>query len=702
MEKAMVETDSLENINQENRALPENNQAYAILQQEIAIRKQTEEALRASEEFKSRLIEGSQDCIKVLDLEGRLISMNAGGMTVLEICDFAPLCNSLWIDFWQGEFRQMAIAAVETARAGGLGRFIGFCPTMLGKPRWWDVIVNPIFNSEGRPEKILAVSRDITEYKLAERTLKEIVEGTAPVTGSDFFYSMVQHLAQAIPVKYALVTECADLQKTRARTLAFWNGKAFAENFEYDVKDTTCEKVYQGEVSFYAAELQKLFPLETALVDLGAESYIGLPMYSTSGEFIGHLAVLDDRPMNEPRGMDVLKIFAARAAAELERQKAELELRKALEEVERLKNRLQEENIYLQEEIIKEHNFEEIIGSHPLLIDVLNKIEQVAPTDSTILILGETGTGKELIARAVHNLSARKNRPLVKVNCAAISAGLVESELFGHSKGAFTGAVEKRIGRFELADGGTIFLDEVGELPLETQVKLLRVLQEGEFEAVGSNRTVKVDVRVIAATNRNMEEMVREGRFRADLYYRLNVFPVRLPALRERTSDIPQLAMFFLSRFAQKFNKRIGGIAPETLEMLVNYQWLGNIRELQNIIERGVVISQGSILSLDKGTLPVSTTSPTLGQPAQIANAVYASTTAGGGPAFSPPAKPPAGQLSGALNEVERQHILAVLEQVGWLIEGERGAAKILNLHPNTLRSRMKKLGIQRPGTGKK
>jgi formate hydrogenlyase transcriptional activator len=702
MEKRIIETTSSDNFDQDNRALLESSQAYEKLQKEIESRKQTEEALRASEEFKSRLIEGSQDCIKVLDLDGRLLSMNAGGMTVLEICDFTPLRNSLWVDFWHDEFRQAAIVAVETAKAGRSGRFIGYCPTMLGKPRWWDVIVNPIFSSEGKPEKLLAVSRDITEYKQTEATLKEIVQGTASVTGSDFFYSMVQHLAQAIPVKYALVTECADLQKTRARTLAFWNGKTFAENFEYDVKDTTCEKVYQGEVSFYATELQKLFPLETALVDLGAQSYIGLPMYSTTGEFIGHLAVLDDRPMNEPRGLDVLKIFAARAAAELERQKAEQELRKALEEVERLKNRLQEENVYLQEEITKEHNFEEIIGSHPTLIDVLNKVEQVAPTDSTVLILGETGTGKELIARAIHNLSARQNRPLVKVNCAAISAGLVESELFGHTKGAFTGAVEKRIGRFELADGGTIFLDEVGELPPETQVKLLRVLQEGEFEAVGSNRPVKVNVRVIAATNRNMEEMVREGKFRADLYYRLNVFPMRLPALRERNSDIPQLAMFFLSRFAKKFNKRMGGIAPETLAMLMNYEWLGNIRELQNIIERGVVISQGSVLSLDKGTLPVATPSNVPAQPTQVAATVYALTSVPAIPASTPAAQPASRQLSGTLNEVERQHILSVLEQVGWLIEGERGAAKILNLHPNTLRSRMKKLGIQRPPGSRK
>ncbi len=242
---------------------------------------------------------------------------------------------------------------------------------------------------------------------------------------------------------------------------------------------------------------------------------------------------------------------------ELERQKAYEELRLALEENERLKNRLHAENIYLQEEIRREHNFEEIVGSSAPLIEALRKVEQVAPTDSTVLVFGETGTGKELIARAIHNLSARASRPLVKVNCGAISAGLVESELFGHVKGAFTGAIERRVGRFELADKGTLFLDEVSELPMETQVKLLRVLQEGEFEPVGSSRTVRINVRIIAATNRSLEEAVREGRFRSDLFYRLNVVQIYVPALRERRADIPQLVMFFLSRFAKKFGKKI-------------------------------------------------------------------------------------------------------------------------------------------------
>ncbi|MBP6824494.1 MAG: sigma 54-interacting transcriptional regulator, partial [Acidobacteria bacterium] len=408
------------------------------------------------------------------------------------------------------------------------------------------------------------------EMKSGEQTLRSITKGTAAVTGGDFFASLVRHMASAIPVKIAFVTECANSERTRARTLAFWDGKGLVEGFEYDVRQTTCEKVYQGETCFYASELQKLFPEETALVDLNGQSYIGIPIHDSTGGLIGHLAVIDDQAMDAPRGMDILKIFAARAGAELERTKAEISLRQAMAEIEQLKNQLHAENIYLQEEIRREHNFEEIVGGSPALLEVLQQVEQVAPTDATVLIFGETGTGKELIARAIHDRSSRKSRPLVKVNCGAISAGLVESELFGHVKGAFTGALDRRTGRFELADGGTLFLDEVGELPLETQVKLLRVLQEGEFEPVGSSKTSKVNVRIIAATNRNLADEVKAGRFRADLFYRLNVLPLRNPSLRERKSDIPQLAMFFLSRFTRRFGRIVESIAQETIDLMVS------------------------------------------------------------------------------------------------------------------------------------
>jgi len=322
------------------------------------------------------------------------------------------------------------------------------------------------------------------------------------------------------------------------------------------------------------------------------------------------------------------------------------------------------------------------VGNSPTLLELLRRVDQVAPTDSSVLIYGETGTGKELIARAIHDRSARKNRPLVKVNCSAISAGLVESELFGHVKGAFTGAFERRIGRFELADGGTLFLDEVGELPLETQVKLLRVLQERELEPVGSNRSVRVDVRIIAATNRNLGESISAGTFRSDLFYRLNVFPLEVPPLRERRSDIPQLATFFLSRSSRNLGKKMEGISAAATESLKNYSWPGNVRELQNVIERALILSHGPILELDPDMASVSALE-TLPH-AQSESAVEAPS---GGP---PPSMLP------TLEEVERAHISAVLQQTRGVIEGANGAAKTLGMHPNTLRHRMEKLGIKR------
>jgi formate hydrogenlyase transcriptional activator len=355
----------------------------------------------------------------------------------------------------------------------------------------------------------------------------------------------------------------------------------------------------------------------------------------------------------------------------------------AYEEIATLKGQLEHENAYLQEEIHREHDFAQMVGSSAPLLAVLARVEKVAPTDSTALIVGETGTGKELVARAIHHASRRRERPLVKVNCSAISAGLVESEFFGHVKGAFTGALQRRIGRFQLADGGTIFLDEVGDLPLETQVKLLRVLQEQEFEAVGSNQTVSVDVRVIAATNRDLKSAVDAGRFRADLFYRLNVFPIEVPALRQRREDIPQLAMFFVAQHNRKLGRRVDSIAPETMARLVAYDWPGNIRELQNVVERAVVLSTGSVLEVGEDL------------PAGAAAAVPDSTSR-----LQPTSRPGsvgvAGGLAARLEEVERAHIVAALEQSSGVIDGPRGAAAALKIHPNTLRSRMEKLGIRR------
>jgi formate hydrogenlyase transcriptional activator len=343
-------------------------------------------------------------------------------------------------------------------------------------------------------------------------------------------------------------------------------------------------------------------------------------------------------------------------------------LRDALTEVETLKNRLEAENVYLQEEIETQHNFNEIVGNSRALLQVLHKVERVAPTESAVLILGETGSGKELFARAIHSRSKRRDRPLVKVNCGAIAPGLVESELFGHVKGAFTGAIDKRVGRFELANGGTIFLDEIGELPLDAQVKLLRVLQEQEFEPVGSSRTVRVSVRIIAATNRNLDQAVRDGKFRADLLYRLNVFPIEIPPLRARNADIPLLAGFFLSRIARTIGKPVQAVNARSMAQLLEYSWPGNVRELQNVLERAAILAEGPILDLEGEFREHRTAKEVVGVVT-----------------FTP----------GPLDSVQREHILSVLRSTHGVVEGPRGAATILGLHPNTLRSRMKKLGIR-------
>jgi formate hydrogenlyase transcriptional activator len=361
----------------------------------------------------------------------------------------------------------------------------------------------------------------------------------------------------------------------------------------------------------------------------------------------------------------------------------------AYEEIAALKARLERENAYLQEEIHRTHNFAETVGSSPALLALLASVEKVAPTDSTVLIHGETGTGKELIARAIHDRSLRRSRPLVKVNCSAISAGLVESEFFGHVKGAFTGALERRIGRFQLADRGTIFLDEVGELSLDTQVKLLRVLQEREFEPVGSNETVRVDVRVIAATNRDLAAAVQAGRFRADLFYRLNVLPLRVPPLRERAGDIPQLVMFFLARFSKAFGKSVEGVASETMQALGRYPWPGNIRELQNVIERAVVLSRGSVLELDDSVFAPSSHLPSEATPRPRETTAEVEGRVG------------SEGLGEMLENIERAHIIAALERSRGVIEGPHGAAQSLKVHPNTLRSRIEKLGIRRPAPEK-
>jgi len=398
-------------------------------------------------------------------------------------------------------------------------------------------------------------------------------------------------------------------------------------------------------------------PTSRLMRDEGVRSVASMPLI-THDRVLGtlSLASLRDRAF-EQGDVDLLVQVAGQVAIAVENALA-------FQEIGELQNKLAQEKLYLEDEIRSEMNFEEIVGESPLLRAVLNQVETVAPTDSTVLIQGETGTGKELIARAIHNLSSRRDHTFVKVNCAAIPAGLLESELFGHERGAFTGAIVQRTGRFELAHRGTIFLDEVGDIPLELQPKLLRVLQEQEFERLGSARPIRVDIRLVAATNRDLDKMVAAQTFRSDLYYRLSVFPLVMPPLRERQDDIPALVRYFVQKYARRMNRSVETIPSETLDLLVQYAWPGNIRELENLIERAVILSPGAVLRVPLGDLKI-------------------------------PSEPAAGELL-TLEAAERAHILKALEATNWVLGGARGAASRLGMKRTTLQSRMQKLGVTR------
>jgi PAS domain S-box-containing protein len=624
--------------------------------------------------------------------------------------------------------------------------------------------------------------------------LRSILEGTATETGERFFAALVENLARAINTQGALVTEYVP-DTRRLRSLAFWMDGEWISEYEYDIAGTPCEAVItECRLVHHPENVAALFPGDTDLARLGVVSYMAAPLVDARGGILGNLVVLDPRPLPaEPRYEALIRIFAARAAAEIERLRAEravrereaelaglvgsamdaiiqldgdlrvvrvnraaeavyrrgpeafagadfsgfltgeafarlAELARGLEtlgegkrhvwipggleavraggevfpaeatlsrfelggkayytlilrdvnerlEAERRIQSLEAEAEYLREEVRALGDFGEIVGRSEPLLRVLRDVAEVAVTDATVLILGETGTGKELIARAIHSASRRRDGRLVKVNCAAIPAQLIESELFGHEKGAFTGATERREGRFTLADRGTILLDEVGELPLDLQSKLLRVLQEGELEPVGSSRTRKVDVRVIAATNRDLERAAAEGAFREDLFYRLNVFPIRLPPLRERGDDVAILADACLRRLSGKMGKRIEPLSEDAIRRLKAYRWPGNVRELENVIERAIITSRDGRLNLDRA-LPEG--------PAPAAEAVE-----GGAPDRILTAR--------EIQSLERSNVLRALEAAGWRVAGKGGAAEILGLNPSTLQSRLRALGIRRP-----
>ncbi|HWZ26409.1 MAG TPA: sigma 54-interacting transcriptional regulator [Verrucomicrobiae bacterium] len=430
-----------------------------------------------------------------------------------------------------------------------------------------------------------------------------------------------------------------------------------------------------AELDRYPSEVMKILRKD------GIQTICCIPLV-TQGRTFGTLNVASRRLEAFPdREISLLQQVGAQIAIAVENALA-------FKEIDALKDKLAEEKLYLEEEIRSEFNFEEIIGDAPSLKRALSQVEVVAPTDTAALILGETGTGKELIARAIHNLSPRRERTFVKINCAAIPSGLLESELFGHERGAFTGALNQKIGRFELADHGTLFLDEVGDLPMELQPKLLRVLQEHEFERLGSNRTIKVDVRVVAATNQDLAKQVADRTFRSDLYYRLNVFPIQIPALRERREDVPLLVRYFVQKFSRRLNKVVEYVPADAMTALANYSWPGNIRELENFIERAVLLSPGKELRI-----PISELLNETGAPSTAISSPRSSTAHGGNNSdeVSAPASIP------TLEQAEREHILRALQQTQWRIGGPKGAAALLDMKRTTLQARMRKLNIRRP-----
>ena len=633
--------------------------------------------------------------------------------------------------------------------------------------------------------------------RLEAATLREIVEGTASETGERFFDELVRHLARATGCRCAWVTEWLP-EPRRLRALSFWVGEDYFGDFEYPIAGTPCAPVIElRDLVLVPDRVVELFHTDESLRELGAVSYMGVPLLDVEGSVLGHLAVLDVRPLTaeSARVEAILRIFAGRAAAELRRLRRERALRdgearltlmfeSAMDAILELDERLTivranaaaarvfglpaaelagsplaerldaaargrlgyliaelgragcgassawipdgivgrrgdggrfpaeatlsryewdgrarytlilrdvnerlaaEERIralsreaeYLREELSVRGGFAEIVGRSPALLRALADLERVAAGDTTVLILGETGTGKELFARAIHRRSPRRDGPLIIVNCAAVPATLQESEFFGHERGAFTGATQQRPGRFELADGGTIFLDEIGEMSLDLQAKLLRVLQEGEYQPVGSARSVRVDVRVVAATHRDLGRMVREGAFRADLLYRLDVFPVRVPPLRERGDDVLLLA----EECAAEWSRRHGRAAPEWTPAdrarLRRYDWPGNVRELHNVIERALILADRD------------------GRP-DLARALPEPAGEAGSPGAAPVPDAAAIMTEADFEALERANLLRALAASGGKLSGPGGAAALLGMHPNTVASRLKRLGIQR------
>lgn len=637
------------------------------------------------------------------------------------------------------------------------------------------------------------MDNEITAHDQTAKTnslIRYIVEHTHHEYGAQFFRALVKHLAEALQVKGAWVTEYLP-EVDKLRSLAFWLKDAYVEHYEYDLINTPCERVVNTKACFLVPnKVVELFPEDPDLKPLNAVSYMGYPLLAPDQAVIGHLAILHDAPLQPTLEQEaIFNLFVQRANAEFLRLKAEEQLLERKLKLSTLVNSVhdaiveidsfgfvtlinpaahqlfgipeaelsgtlvfslfdEESSAFLRQilrdvrenaalaprqvirqevqclhlngeiipaeasicwymvkstlyltlllrdiqalkraeqriEIMEERSMpsgessgQGMIGDSKAIRKVLDDLAQVAPSSSTILLLGESGTGKEVFARYIHECSQRKDKPLIKVNCAAIPANLIESEFFGHEKGSFTGAVSRREGRFSLADGGTLFLDEVGELPIEMQPKLLRVLQEGEFETVGGQRTLKVNVRIIAATNRNLQDMIKAGVFREDLYYRLNVIPIALPPLRDRGEDVLLLTDMFIKRFSRQSGKSIRPLSAAAVHLLLHYSWPGNIRELEHVIERAVILSRNGELNLER-FLPL----------------VLSDTEAARKPSYDSEKKV---FTVAELEKLERENILRALHLTSWKIAGKSGAASLLGIPPSTLASKVKAFGIKK------
>jgi PAS domain S-box-containing protein len=579
------------------------------------------------------IVEYSDDAILSTSLEGKVLSWNAGaelmyGYVADEIIgeDVSKLAGP--------DKKKESAAIIDRIKSGkNLDHFETTGMTKKGRQIDVSLAMSALRDERGNVIGASSIARDISERKHAEEALRQSetrfrdMADNAPVM---IWISGIDKLSTYVNKQFLDFT---------GRTLEQEIANGWTEGIHPD-DYIHCLDSYT--INF---DSRKRFEIEYRLRRKDGEyRWIfanGTPRFASNGEFLGYIGSCVDIT---------------------ERKESEVALTKAHEELSQLKNQLEAENVYLQSELQQDQAFGEIVGQSDAIKHVHFKISQVAASDLTVLIMGETGTGKELVARAVHGASNRKDRPLIKVNCGALSTSLIESELFGHEKGAFTGAGARKLGRFELANGGTIFLDEIGELPLELQVKLLRVIQEGELERVGGTKTIKIDVRIIAATNRHLKQEVDKGTFREDLWYRLNVFPITAPPLRQRKEDIPLLVEHFVQISAKKFGKTLTALPAGTMQSLQAHTWPGNVRELANLIERSVIHCQGNVLQI------VDRFEQTLDEPALVKS----------------------------LDDVEKDHIISVLERTGWRIEGTSGAAYLLGLKPSTLRARMAKLGIQR------